>query len=270
MGSDRFDAAWRRGYVARLKDVVAARRPGELELMPLEDTVAALGHQGEIDLGHQDVPVADIVGTIARRGDFDRQFRPRNRALRHRWDALADITTTEPVRLVRLGQLYFVEDGHHRVALARARGLDGVRAHVRKICTISCATRCLTVADLPVKAAERVFLERVPLPDDVRWGLWLDHPADWLKLADAAEAWGFRNRLHDRVRLAETWWDQEVRPVVAGLALRGIEPYDVRAYHRALQHRESLGVTCFDDAVVADIRRRLIGDYTGPEWHGMV
>ncbi|MGC7093273.1 hypothetical protein ACPZ19_01280 [Amycolatopsis lurida] len=270
MGSESFDAAWRQGYVARLAAVVAARRPGELELMRLDDTLAALGHQGEVDLGQQDVPVADIVGTIARKGDFDRQFRPRNRALRDRWDRLADLTTTEPVRLVRLGQMYFVEDGHHRVALARARGVADLSARVRKICTISCASRCLTVADLPVKAAERMFLERVPLPDDVRWGLWLDHPADWFRLADAAEAWGFRHCLHDRVRLAETWWEREVRPVVAGLALRGIEPYDVRAYLRALRERETLGAQCFDDTVVANIRRRLIGDYTGPPWHGMV
>lgn len=238
--------------------------------MPLDDTVAALGHQGEVDLGQQEVLVTDIVGTIARKGDFDRQFRPRNRALRDRWDRLADIDITEPVRLVRLGEMYFVEDGHHRVALARARGVVTLGARVRKICTISCATRCLTIADLPVKAAERVFLERVPLPDDVRWGLWLDHPADWLRLADAAEAWGFRNCLHDRAHLAKAWWDQEVRPVVAGLALRGIEPYDVRAYHRALRERESLGAASFDDTVVARIRQRLIGGCAGPPWHGMV
>ncbi|UJW34160.1 hypothetical protein L3Q67_10570 [Saccharothrix sp. AJ9571] len=238
--------------------------------MPLADTLSALGHQGETDLGRQRVPVADIVGTIARAGDFDRLFRPRNRALRPRWDSLADATNTEPVRLVRLGQMYFVEDGHHRVAIARARGVRHLDAAVRKICTISCATRCLTVADLPVKAAERVFLERVPLPDDVRWGLWLDHPADWLRLAESAEAWGFRHCLRDRVRLAEAWWDQEVRPVVAGLALRGIEPYDVRAYHRALREKEMLGAECFDEVLVANIRQRLIGDYTGPPWHGMV
>src|SRR6266496_1914254 len=168
---DSFGSAWWRGYAAQLRAIADARRPDRLALMPLDETLAALGRQSETDEGVRDVPLGGVVGSVARVGDFDREFRPRKRVLRDRWDALAG-TCAElpPVRLVRLGEMYFVEDGNHRVAIARARGAATIRARVRWIGTVAFALRCLTLADLPSKTAERMFLERVPLPEDVRLG----------------------------------------------------------------------------------------------------
>jgi hypothetical protein len=235
---DSFGSAWWRGYAAQLKAIADARRPDALAIMSLSETLAALGRQSESDEGVCDVPLEGVVGTVARGGDFDRQFRPRNRALRERWEALARTSADlPPVRLVRLGDMYFVDDGHHRVALARARGSTKVRAQVRRICTVAWALRCLTVADLPSKTAERLFLERVPLADGVRLGLWLDDPADWFRLADSAEAWGFRQTLHgrplaSREQLAEAWWHEEVRPVLERVRSRGLcaAPRDIETY----------------------------------------
>ncbi|GAA4550655.1 hypothetical protein GCM10023192_75810 [Amycolatopsis samaneae] len=189
-------------------------------IMPLDETLAALGRQSEADEGERDVVLDAVVGTVARTGDFDREFRLRNRALRERWEALAATSADlPPVRLVRIGELYFVEDGHHRVSISRVRGAATIRARVRKICTTAFLERCITLAHLPQKRAERAFLERVPLADDVRAGLWLDESADWFRLADAAEAWGFRRSLagrpvRSREELAEAWWHEEVRPVL--------------------------------------------------------
>lgn len=235
---DTFSAAWRRGYLAQLGVAAGVRPPDELAIMPLSDALSALGADGETDLGRQDVRADAIVGTIARTGDFDRGFRPLNRALRHRWETLAR-TDAElpPVRLVRLGELYFVEDGHHRVSIARARGAVTVSAQVRKICTIAFGMGCLTVAHLGSKAAERKFLERVPLEERVRVGLWLDNPKDWFRMADSAEAWGFRRGLsgrdeHARAEFAAAWWDEEVMPVVNRLRDKDVctPPRDIQTY----------------------------------------
>jgi hypothetical protein len=206
--------------------------------MPLSDALSALGQNGETDLGRQDVPAAAIVGTMARIGDFDRDFRPLNRSLRHRWETLARTDADlPPVRLVRLGELYFVEDGHHRVSIARARGAVKVSAWVREICTVAFGMGCLTVAHLRSKAAERKFLERVPLEEQVRRGLWLDDPKDWFRMADSAEAWGFRSGLSGRdpdalARFAAAWWDEEVMPVVDELRDRCVctPPRDIEIY----------------------------------------
>ncbi|MEV0067293.1 hypothetical protein [Amycolatopsis sp. NPDC050768] len=235
---DSFGSAWWRGYAAQLKAIADARRPDALALLPLDETLAALGRQAETDEGVRDIPVTRVVGTVARVGDFDRFFRPLNRALRPRWEALATTAADlPPVRLVRLGELYFVEDGHHRVALARARGAKVVPAQVHWISTVACALSCLTLADLPSKTAERLFLERVPLADDVRVGLWLDEPADWFRLADSAEAWGFRQTLtgrplRSREELADAWWREEVRPVLERVRSRGLcaPPRDIETY----------------------------------------
>jgi hypothetical protein len=235
---DTFDSAWWRGYLARLRALADARRPDELAIMPLAETLAALGKEFESDLGEQDVLLDDVVGTVARAGDFDREFRPLTRTLRQRWEAVARTSADlPPVRLVQLGELYFVEDGHHRVSIARARGANRIAARVHYICTIACAHRCLTVADLPAKTAERMFLERVPLGNDVRLGLWLDDPRDWLRLADSAEAWGFRRALSGRFldsreQLAEAWWREEVVPVLESVRSRGLcpPPRDIQTY----------------------------------------
>lgn len=226
--SAAFDTAWRRAYVNQLRALLPGRRPEELDLLPLDETLRALGRDGEIDLGRQEVPVSAIVGSLARAGDFDRDFRPRRTHLRARWDAVAHTDRSlPPVKLVRLNDLYFVADGHHRVSVARARDMSTITADVRRICTIVCANRCLTVADLPEKAAQRSFLQRVPLPEDTRVGLSLTEPAGWTRLADAAEAWGFRQELagraiDDRCQLASAWWTEEVLPLVERLRSRGI------------------------------------------------
>lgn len=223
-----FDSSWRRAYLEQLRKLLPRGGPGELDLLTLDETLAALGHDGETDLGLQEVEVDAIVGTVARAGDFDRHLHPRRPHLRDRWEALARTERDlPPVHLVRLNDFYFVQDGHHRVSIARARGVQEIQAHVRRIRTIVCANRCLTLADLPSKAAQRSFLERVPLPDDVRVGLTLDKPSDWRRLADAAEAWGFRQGLEGRhlagrCELAEAWWAEEVLPLVERLECRGV------------------------------------------------
>lgn len=189
--------------------------------MPLTQSVEALGSSSwSTDVAH--VPVDQVIGTAARANDFDRRMRPLSPHLKQRWESIAAAVAAgrqlPPVRLVQLGEMYFVVDGHHRVSVARATGMAAVEAHVRQVCTIAYACHCLTVLDLPSKAAERRFLERFPLPDDVRPWLWLDDPADWQRLEADAHAWLLGGAPDadladvDIARRLEEWWQQEVEP----------------------------------------------------------
>lgn len=198
----------------------AERRATSTAVMPLTASLSALGSTSWTEDVHA-VPVDRVVGTVARTDEFDRQMRPLRGHLADRWNdvaaAVAANVALPPVRLVRLGELYFVVDGHHRVSVARASGVATVEALVRHVCTVAYACHCLTVLDLPVKAAERRFLERFPLPDDVRPWLWLDDPADWARLEDLAEAWLLTTA--ERAPAATTlddlvaiWWHEEVVP----------------------------------------------------------
>ena len=64
----------------------------------------------------------------------------------------------------RVGELHFVRDGHHRVAVARAQGRDTIDAHVVEVVTRVPADGSMSLDDLPLKSHERLFRERVPLP----------------------------------------------------------------------------------------------------------
>jgi hypothetical protein len=233
-------------------------------LMPLDDALEALGDNGDMGRRTAEVPIANIVGSAGRATDFNHELRLVNKALQDRWNRLyrAMESGFEPpaVHLVQLGELYFIIDGHHRVSVARALGRLVIAARVHRICTIAYAKSCLRVAHLPTKAAERGFLERVPLPSEIREGLWLDEPAQWTRLADAAEAWGLRRSLErghalPRDALAATWWTEEVEPLVARLRAAGIgmDLRDVQLYVTALAVRDRLGASSWP----ADIVERL-------------
>jgi hypothetical protein len=229
--------------------LLSRRRRGRSALMPLDAALLALGDGGSMGRRLVDVPVVQIVGSVSRHDDFDAEFRPRHRHLADRLErvrsAVAAGEALPPVELIELGDLYFVADGHHRVAAAREAGQLMIGARVLHICTIAYGMACLRLAHLRSKAAEREFLLRVPLPDPIRRDLWLDRPADWLRLADAAEAWGYRHALAhgrpmDRATLARTWWTDEVEPVLDRLRAEGtgVDLRDVELYATALAERQ--------------------------------
>jgi hypothetical protein len=107
-------------------------------LLALEE-VRQWGHvsateQSHLDGGTRLVPIAKIVGSEGRCGDFDRGFNPLHDHNRGRWLRIAAArrrgTSLPPVDLVRVGDLYFVQDGHHRISVARALGQPDIEARV--------------------------------------------------------------------------------------------------------------------------------------------
>ncbi|KAA0021884.1 ParB N-terminal domain-containing protein [Antrihabitans cavernicola] len=225
------------------------RRPEGL--VSLADVVSAAGDDGSMGSYDAEVPLAQVLGSVARSDDFDDHFRPRRRTSRYS-EVLERFDRGEippPIELIRLGELYFVVDGHHRVAAGRELDWTHLPARVHRICSVAFVCSCLTADDLPSKRAERRFLEEVPLPDDVRRQLWLDRPADWSRLADSALAWGFRRDRDGRSSradvdphsLASTWWIEEVMPTVT--RLRESAPTDladIQVYITELARRDGV------------------------------
>lgn len=199
-------------------------------VLPYEEVVAALGYVSERSAGTAVVPLDAIVGTVNRGRDFDRSFRPISGRVRSRWEHIATAMrrgeAMPPVDLVRVGQIYFVRDGHHRVSVARALGHTDIDANVTEVVTRVGAERAITLDELPVKSHERVFFERVPLPDNARSEIRVTDPWDYGRLAEAVEAWGFRltqdrGEPITRREAAYLWLENEYRPVVE--MLRGAD-----------------------------------------------
>jgi hypothetical protein len=220
---------------ARLLSDIARRlrrEPNDVGLiLPFEEVVEALGRVGQVDLGLQVVPLDAIVGTIDRAVDFDRGFRPTSARLRSRWERIAAAQrrgeALPPVSLYKVGDLYFVRDGHHRVSVAKSLGRDDIDAYVTEVTTRLKLGSDLRVSELPVKDHERLFRERVPL-DRERWQqIKLSDPWDFGVLAEAVEAWGFRamqerGNYMDRAEVGRHWFDEEYKPVTEMLTAGGL------------------------------------------------
>jgi hypothetical protein len=218
-----FNAARRARALSRIADSLR-REPDDVNhILPLEEVLAALGRKGERHEGLRTIPLSSIVGTVDRTVGFDRSFRPTSQRMRTRWERLATAMrrgeAIDPIDVFRIDDMYFVKDGHHRVSVARALRHGTIDAYVTALDTEIGGDRRLRLADLPLKGHERLFYERVPLPDDARREIQLSDAWAYGELAEAVEAWGFRRMQAERVLMsrdavAKAWLDDEYRPVV--------------------------------------------------------
>lgn len=84
-------------------------------------------------LGIQNIAIDSIIGTMGRNTDFDQDFRPLHEHLRDRWVnayLLHDSDGWAPIVVHKLGDMYYVEDGHHRVSVAKTVGMLFIEAEV--------------------------------------------------------------------------------------------------------------------------------------------
>jgi hypothetical protein len=84
--------------------------------------------------GIRTVPVARIVGSVGRTRDFDNAFLPTRAIAATRWKrvdrAFYGAEVLPPVRLFKVGDEYFVEDGNHCVSVARYQVVEMIDAEV--------------------------------------------------------------------------------------------------------------------------------------------
>src|SRR5271166_1402026 len=149
----------RRQTLARLAHRLR-REPDDVNLiLPFDEVVAALGLKGERSLGLQTIRLNSVVGTVDSQRDFDRRFRPTSGRVRERWERLALAQrrgeSIPPIDVYRVGDMYFVKDGHHRVSIALATGQTMIDAYVTEILTSVPAKGITRRGDLLLKSYER-------------------------------------------------------------------------------------------------------------------
>lgn len=119
-------------------------------------------------LGLQEVEVQKIVGSVDRYDDFSRAFLPlHGEDVRQRniEEALRRGEVLPPVKLYKLGEAYFVVDGHHRVAAARKTGAKFIDAEVLEFLTDVPLSPADTEKDILLKAEYTAFLRHTRLKD---------------------------------------------------------------------------------------------------------
>jgi hypothetical protein len=96
-----------------------------------------LREQTPLHVGVEMIPIERIVGSAGRGQDFDLAFSPRSQATRERWIRVAEAVQTgihlPPIRVLRAGDAYFVEDGNHRVSVASMAGDEFILADVYEL-----------------------------------------------------------------------------------------------------------------------------------------
>jgi hypothetical protein len=107
-------------------------RPRHLkELSAIESTCTV---RDRTHAGLRTVRLDLIRGSESRSRDFDLEFYPLRDHNRGRWLRIAEArlrgTVLPPVELIKVGDLHFVRDGHHRISVARASGQLNIEAQV--------------------------------------------------------------------------------------------------------------------------------------------
>ncbi len=136
-GKQAFDSARLQAFLTDLKRHLL-NQPTD-QLWNFDDVKSRLRLQNPLYRGLQDIPIDRIVGSVGRYHDFTREFMPRHFDMQDRWSRVyAQMHSMEgvpPIDVYKVGDVYFVRDGNHRVSIARRLGYESIQAHVTELDT---------------------------------------------------------------------------------------------------------------------------------------
>lgn len=122
---------------------------------------------GPIYRGVKTIRVDQVAGSLNRYHEFDRVFLPASDKLAERWQsvnrAFYEDISLPPVVVYKVGEVYFVVDGHHRVSVAREQGQIYIEAEVRECATRVNITPNIRPEDLVILENKVNFLERTSI-----------------------------------------------------------------------------------------------------------
>ncbi len=227
---DDFDRALTKGFFAR---VLGFLRGKNQELLPFDEVRERLPIQGQRYLGHMTVPINLIVGSQGRYMDFDRAFLPLQARSKERWASIdrayMEQVDLPPVDLYKMGEIYFVKDGNHRVSVARERGQDYVDAYVTEIIVPVALTPDTKVDDLELKEKQAHFLDQTGLhrsrpqgPYETRVLGTYDELLEHIQ----THRWYLGEKLRREPTMEEaaiSWYDHVYAPVVKAIREQGLD-----------------------------------------------
>src|SRR5262245_42707317 len=206
-----------------MKGLRGRRRERLLELDEVERRLKPFGRRY---LGVRAIPLDALVGTDSRAGSFTRDFRPLHASSRERLRSLERAFADgayPPIVAVKLGETYFVVDGHHRAALARRGGADMIDADVTELVARVPLPAGADMLEVVLRELERIFLEDSGLAE-ARPGkrVPVSRPAHYLELLENVQVHGYhmmrgRGRVLENAEIAANWHDSIYTPTLEAL-----------------------------------------------------
>ena len=209
--------------------------------------------------GERTIAVADIVGTVGRAADFDGCFRPREPHLAARVNQIREArpeAINEAIEVIRVDRAYFVADGHKRVSIAHATGMEFIDARVSSVPTTYELAPDVEPESIDLTAREQLFRTETGLLSAVPSARFAVSALEgYAELKEAVESYGFElmqrlGRFLTREEAAALWYESVYRPTLAAAQdqrlpelLRGCTDADLfLSLHR--QSRQLWGTEC--------------------------
>jgi hypothetical protein len=200
-------------------------------LLELDDAERRLRPYAGSYLGIRPIPVNQIVGTEGRVNDFDRHFRPRRPGVRARLRRTAEAFPDggfPPIVATKLGDAYFVVDGHHRVAAARRRGVESIDAEVTERQALWPLSADADASELLHGEQARLFVERSGLA--ARWPsarIRFSRPSGYAELLEHVRLHGYdrlvaAGRPVPAADLAADWYERAYLPTLEVIRREGL------------------------------------------------
>lgn len=216
-----YPKARRKEMFRRIGGVLMGRP--QRRLLNLEEVQDRLGSHQQSYLGVKPIPVDEIIGSVARSSDFDDRFLPLSDRLEARWQALENRYPEggfPPISVFKVGDAYFVADGHHRVAIAKQRKMDFIDAEITEIQTPFEINADTDVTQLVHLSQQRLFMEESGLGAIVPVARFtFTRPEGYPELLDNVKIHGWdmmveRNEYVPREEIARDWFEQVYTPTI--------------------------------------------------------
>ncbi len=163
-GRSKFQSVYNKAFWRELLSQLTGRHQ---DLLNFDEIRSRLHLHEEHYEGVHDVPLDQIVGSVGRYKDFTATFLPRKSGMKERWSrvyALANsLEGPPPIELYKVGDVYFVRDGNHRVSVARQLGAETIQAHVVEMPTTIPLRPGMSDLELQAAEAYANFLDETGL-----------------------------------------------------------------------------------------------------------
>ena len=227
---DDFEKAYLRSLWRKMVARVTGRSN---ELLPFDEIRNALPYRGQRDIGLQTVPLDRIVGSVGRYRDFDRAFLPTQRQTTERWVNISKARYRDvalpPVELYKIGEVYFVKDGNHRVSVARDRDQIDIDAYVTEIDIPFRLTPDMDIDSVLMEKAYGQFLQQTRL-NDLRpeSDFHLTNPAEYERLHEHINSHRYYLGTERQADIAYedavlSWHDSVYHPLVEAIEAAGLQ-----------------------------------------------
>jgi len=149
---------------AAIQEILARITGKSTQLLSYEDVAEKLKLRTRTERGVQHIPLDAIIGSVGRDSDFTRTFLPRRNHDKERWANVKAVfmeasAGLPPIDVYKVGEVYFVIDGNHRVSIARQEKFPTIEAHVIELQTDIKLTPDVQPDDLIIKAEYVEFLD---------------------------------------------------------------------------------------------------------------